>query len=246
MIELLTVIAIIGILAAILIPTVGRVRETARRTVDASNIRQIVQAALIYSNDFDGRLPGTAQTKLGTNGEIDAAGTAGGAVTLTRYAAALARTGGLNDANLWISQSDQAAVSNPTLTVVLDNANPRVLDTNFAAGTTIHSYLTISGLTMSLPSSTPVAFTRGLGEGGAWAASTGTAAGGVYGVDGGYVGFLGGNVQFFPNLGATAPTGKLTATNSTPTNNIRQAIPLTAGIATYTLAPLSSLSGLAP
>ncbi len=41
LIELLTVIAIIGILAAILIPTVGAVRSKARTASDMSNLRQI-------------------------------------------------------------------------------------------------------------------------------------------------------------------------------------------------------------
>jgi prepilin-type N-terminal cleavage/methylation domain-containing protein/prepilin-type processing-associated H-X9-DG protein len=40
LIELLTVIAIIGILAAIIIPTVGRVRESARNAQCISNLRQ--------------------------------------------------------------------------------------------------------------------------------------------------------------------------------------------------------------
>lgn len=41
LIELLTVIAIIGILAAILIPVVSRVRQSARESVGLSNLRQI-------------------------------------------------------------------------------------------------------------------------------------------------------------------------------------------------------------
>ena len=51
LIELLTVIAIIGILAAIIIPTVGKVRETAQRTVDSNNLREIGKAAAIYATD---------------------------------------------------------------------------------------------------------------------------------------------------------------------------------------------------
>jgi prepilin-type N-terminal cleavage/methylation domain-containing protein len=57
LIELLTVIAIIGILAAILIPVVGKVRESARQAVCSSNIRQIALGILSYHDDF-GHLPG--------------------------------------------------------------------------------------------------------------------------------------------------------------------------------------------
>lgn len=58
LIELLTVIAIIGILAAIIIPTVGAVRNSARSANCTSNLRQIASAVLISVNDNRGLLPG--------------------------------------------------------------------------------------------------------------------------------------------------------------------------------------------
>jgi prepilin-type N-terminal cleavage/methylation domain-containing protein len=57
LIELLTVIAIIGILAAILIPVVGAVRESARNAQCISNLRQIGTAIVASSEDFNGRFP---------------------------------------------------------------------------------------------------------------------------------------------------------------------------------------------
>ena len=51
LIELLTVIAIIGILAAILIPVVGRVRQSARASVDLSNMRQLGTAMQLYAQE---------------------------------------------------------------------------------------------------------------------------------------------------------------------------------------------------
>ncbi|MDR1282126.1 MAG: prepilin-type N-terminal cleavage/methylation domain-containing protein [Opitutaceae bacterium] len=51
LVELLTVIAIIGILAAIIIPAAGKVRQSARRAVCASNLRQIGVAAGLYAQD---------------------------------------------------------------------------------------------------------------------------------------------------------------------------------------------------
>ncbi len=60
LIELLTVIAIIGILAAILIPVVGTVRESARNSQCQSNLRQIGSAVHTYmaDNPESDRLPG--------------------------------------------------------------------------------------------------------------------------------------------------------------------------------------------
>jgi prepilin-type processing-associated H-X9-DG protein/prepilin-type N-terminal cleavage/methylation domain-containing protein len=49
LIELLTVIVIIGILAAIIIPTVGKVRDSAKDATCKSNLRQITTALTIYA-----------------------------------------------------------------------------------------------------------------------------------------------------------------------------------------------------
>ncbi len=57
LIELLTVIAIIGILAAIIIPTLSSVRQTAHASVCLSNVRQIAMACTVYANENKGRLP---------------------------------------------------------------------------------------------------------------------------------------------------------------------------------------------
>ncbi|EIP97854.1 prepilin-type N-terminal cleavage/methylation domain-containing protein [Opitutaceae bacterium TAV1] len=59
LIELLTVIAIIGILAAILIPTVGAVRAKARASQCASNLRQVGMALQLYANDNKDLFPRT-------------------------------------------------------------------------------------------------------------------------------------------------------------------------------------------
>lgn len=58
LIELLTVIAIIGILAAILIPVTGAVREKAKKTQCVSNLHHIGVGLLAYLSDTkSGRLP---------------------------------------------------------------------------------------------------------------------------------------------------------------------------------------------
>ncbi|BCM91854.1 hypothetical protein IAD21_03731 [Abditibacteriota bacterium] len=57
LIELLIVIAIIALLAAILFPVFARARENARRASCQSNLKQIGLGIIQYAQDYDERLP---------------------------------------------------------------------------------------------------------------------------------------------------------------------------------------------
>lgn len=57
MIELLAVISMIGILAAILLPALARSRESARRISCLNNLSQIGAAMWMYAHEWDGKLP---------------------------------------------------------------------------------------------------------------------------------------------------------------------------------------------
>lgn len=62
LIELLVVLAIISMLMAILLPTLGKVRQQARSMLIASNQRQIITAVSLYAADNDGQYPESVAT----------------------------------------------------------------------------------------------------------------------------------------------------------------------------------------
>ena len=57
LLEILLVVGVLTLLAAIIFPVLGRVREAARRSVCVSNLRQIGLATQIYERDFNRQLP---------------------------------------------------------------------------------------------------------------------------------------------------------------------------------------------
>ena len=57
LIELIVVIGILTVLIGLLLPVLGRVRESAKLAACASNVRQIVTLLRVYTTANDGRLP---------------------------------------------------------------------------------------------------------------------------------------------------------------------------------------------
>jgi hypothetical protein len=199
-----------AIFLAILIPTVGKVRDTARRALDHAYLRQILQASLIWSSDHDGNLP---PAHLDLDGNPDTPKEA----TIQAVAAALARDGGLNDQSMWFSLTDPHGGAD-TVAAAQDRrvwSETHGLDPAFARqGAFAWDYAT--GLSLSLPSTTPVAWTRGLRTDGTWDPATA-----VYRGDGGWIAFLGGNVQFFRDLRSTP----LMRADGKETSNILETLP---------------------
>jgi prepilin-type N-terminal cleavage/methylation domain-containing protein len=211
LIELLTVIAIIGILAALIFPTVSKVRETAQRTADANNLREIVKAASLYAADNNDRLPDPAAIATQYPG-LGAGPYA--------WAGILAQRGIITDAQFYFAKNDPFFNGSYPAAIV-DPTNRTTLSSAFAGRTL--SFEFVGGLRIGDAPSTPVAFTRGLQVTGLWDPVSGT-----YKDTGGHIAFLGGNVQFFPNL--TETDNQLTLSNGTKGTSVRQAIPAAARI----------------
>ena len=72
LVELLVVIGIIAVLAAILFPAFSAAREKARLAVCTSNLKQIGEAILMYCQDWDDTYPYAATILNEYEGRIDA------------------------------------------------------------------------------------------------------------------------------------------------------------------------------
>ncbi|CAM2792376.1 type II secretion system protein [Rariglobus hedericola] len=220
LIELLTVIAIIGILASIIIPTVGKVQQTARRTADSSNLRQIGQSSLIYSQLNKDQLPANLLTGPGTTFGQNLS-TGGVQATVETVAGALAVSGGLEAGALWISKADDTTTQEAQNVAVANILLPTKQDlTNeFKAANLAFGY--VVGLNSNYPATTPIAYTRGIANmaTGKWSENAGT-----YKADGGHIVFIGGNVAFYKNLGGTEATGELIESDGTTTFDIKKTV----------------------
>jgi prepilin-type N-terminal cleavage/methylation domain-containing protein/prepilin-type processing-associated H-X9-DG protein len=70
LIELLVVISVISILAALLLPALGRAKESGRATVCLSNLHQIGIALQVYVGDYNNRLPSMSDIYPGVTNEF--------------------------------------------------------------------------------------------------------------------------------------------------------------------------------
>ncbi|MCI0564012.1 MAG: DUF1559 domain-containing protein, partial [Nitrososphaera sp.] len=57
MIELIVVVAVIGILAALLLPVLSKAKDQGVRTTCINNLKQITTTMHLYATDHNGELP---------------------------------------------------------------------------------------------------------------------------------------------------------------------------------------------
>lgn len=203
---LVPTVVIGGLLFAISLIFIDPPRQTSPRVIEASNLRQIGQASLIYASDHHDRLPN--------------------AVDVADYARHLALWGGLNDLTLWFPSGTPFP---PDASTVLQElpGKPRTQWPVSPRFTRLRPLFTVvlGGLDANLPSTTPLAWTRGLDlETGRWRPDS------PYGGEGGHIVFLGGNVTFYRTL-QNSTGGELVSRDGQPTHRIRDALPPNARIA---------------
>ena len=216
LIELLTVIAIIGILAAIVIPTVGTVREKAQRAVDGNSVREILKAAQIYAGDNQDRLPDPQPASI-PNTVLNTPQLA------WKWPGILAKNNILTDPTFYFAKNDPAFNGTYPQFIIQPTAQRNTLHNTFIQGRS-PSWEFVGGVKMSDKATTPVIYTRGLQSNGLWSTTSG-----VYRETGGFIAFLGGNVSFYSNVqGTNSPffSNNPNSTSQTKPQDIRQAVPL--------------------
>ncbi len=180
LIELLTVVAIIGILAAIIIPALGGAQERARQMAAGSNGRQIALAYKTFSTSS------STPRSIGT-GAFEA-------TTVRQYARILAQRAGLNDAGVWYIKSDQELgdinLVN-AITQVVDDPNDRSATTDNLDVSPISWAVALKLPVSANDSTTPVVWTRGLGTDGFWIDTS------PWKGVGGHIAFLDGHVDWY-------------------------------------------------
>lgn len=210
LVELLTVIAIIGILAAILFPTIGKVQENANKSKSASNMRTIALAHIDYTTS-SGRVRLIKPSNLDGRPE----GVAG-------VADFLAEQVNLTSGDVWMIESDQLVAEADPVPRIIGSRNEQNVyntDSDWDANAPVGYDFALRRGGNDVADLTPLLWTRGLTDSGTWPADAPWSLGG-------HIAFLDGHVAFYNDLGSGAEDGELyNPSNGNRTNNITDTVP---------------------
>jgi prepilin-type N-terminal cleavage/methylation domain-containing protein len=181
LIELLMVLGVMAILMGMLVPSVGVIRQKAQRMATAQKLRQVGLAVATFQSVTGRSLSGS---------------------DIGDWMGRLARETGVREGELFIFEED------PLLAGIGDSIPPVLVERapdgqweeiagfeDWPIGIAVASGISI----MAPPSTTPVAWTRGLMTSGQWQDFNGQRPG-IYGAEGGYIVFLDGHVEFHRDL----------------------------------------------
>ena len=180
LIELVVVIAVIGLLMSFVVPSVQNVMMSAKKSSAQNSLQQIINAYIKYRNEY-GDLD---NTKI--SGIID-------------WAEIMAQYGLLNDPHAYVFQSDAIAraINAPeSETIVHSDGKTSTNCWRNNTGVSQEDGWSVNIITGDFSksinaSTTPVAFTRGLQADGTWSNT------GVFGTKGGFIAFLDGSVKWY-------------------------------------------------
>lgn len=157
--ELLVVVAIIGILAAILLPSLSKARDIAMRAKCMNNLHQLMLCNILYANDWNQYLPGprgiVSNVTYGSASLSPVLPLSGGGTStfpVSDYRGLLAAGGYITDPNFWLCPSTQ----NKNLIGIAGDYGPRKFDYTVSVATWRKPY------NLSIPGISPINTTTGL------------------------------------------------------------------------------------
>jgi prepilin-type N-terminal cleavage/methylation domain-containing protein/prepilin-type processing-associated H-X9-DG protein len=184
MVEILAVIGIIGILAAVLVPVAQRGLVMAAKSTASSNLKTIVTTYISYQM--------ANKVAITEGGNTDD----GQASSTEQFAEVLAKNAKLNNGELWYITNDKKLDGKVIPKSVLQDGKSGNL---LAAVKPISWAVVVNASNSKFNDPTyPLIWTRGLGSDGRWKEES------PWGEEGGHIAFGDGHVDFRTNLTATA------------------------------------------